>query len=238
MEDPMITCYKNTKLEDLINSNSDEEIDNEVLKFNNEDYEEENFIETKKSELLTNYSKFEEIEKDKDEEILNENKQRLTIKPIDPKYSVLFQLYKYQRDAIWHPEEIDFVNDATDFEALPDGIQIFIEKILAFFAGSDTIVNINIEKNLSKITIMEAKICYSFQTFMENIHGEVYSDQLLNIVKDTKKRDKLINAFKYDPSIKRMTEWAESWIDSDRRIGFSLVAFAIMEGVFFSGAFA
>ena len=227
--------------------NSDEEIEIDSIKIDSSrsidsidiDENKKEIVKDKKlSSLHYNFDPIEESKKDLDEEILSENKQRLTIKPIDKKYKVLYDLYKFQRDAIWHPEEIDFANDANDFEKLPENIQVFIEAILAFFAGSDTIVNINIEKNFSKITIMEAKICYAFQTFMENIHGEVYADQLLNIVRDEKKRDKLLNAFKNVESIKRMTDWAEQWIESKRRIGFSVVAFAIMEGVFFSGAFA
>lgn len=195
-------------------------------------------LDEKLSNLHVNFDVIEEAKKDSEEEILSDIKQRLTIKPIDPKYEVLFKLYKFQRDALWHPEEIDFAEDANDFEALPKDIQTFIEAILAFFAASDTIVNINIEENFSRITIMEAKICYAYQTFMENIHGEVYADQLLNIVRDEKKRNKLLNAFKNVKSIKKMIDWAKQWIECKRRIGFSIVAFAIMEGVFFSGAFA
>jgi ribonucleotide reductase beta subunit family protein with ferritin-like domain len=190
------------------------------------------------SALLSNYDSEEEKRKDSEEDILNEDNERLNVIPTDPKYDIIFKLYKKQSDAMWRAEEIDLVNDANDFNNLPEGIQLFIESILAFFAGSDTIVNINIDKKLSKITIREAQICYDFQKMMENIHGEVYGNQLINIIQDSKKRNKLLNAYKTVPSIKKLTNWANAWIESDRRIGFSIVAFAIMEGVFFSGAFA
>lgn len=187
---------------------------------------------------LSNYDSNEEKRKDADEDILKPEHFRLAIKPIDHKYQPLWDLYKKQHEAHWTAEEIDFSNDGYDFAKLDENIQHYIKRILAFFAGADTIVNINIKKKFANITIKEAEVAYGFQQMMENIHGEVYADMLINIVKDAKERDDLINAFRHIESIKLMTEWAQRWIDTDRRIGFSVVAFCIFEGLMFSGAFA
>ena len=172
------------------------------------------------------------------EPILNQSMQRLTIKPIDPKYNDVWDLYKKQVASFWTPEEIDFTNDRHDYAVLDENLQHFIKMILAFFAGSDSLVNINIKKQLSKITIKEIEVAYAYQQMMENIHGEVYSDMLNGIITDAKERDHLINAFKTIPSIHGITQWAIKWIDGDNRIAFSIVAFAIFEGVLFSSAFA
>lgn len=199
--------------------------------------------------FLDSYDPEEEANKDNQEEILNESNSRLAILPNDPKYLILWELHKKQREAIWFPDEIDFSNDRHDFSdlvattdptALEHGknVQHFIKMILAFFAGADSIVNINIKKKLSKITIKEAEVAYAFQQMMENIHGEVYANMLIDIVSDPIERDELINAFQHVESIKKMIDWGKKWIESDRRIGFSLVAFAIFEGLMFSGAFA
>nr|XP_047140280.1 ribonucleoside-diphosphate reductase subunit M2 B-like [Hydra vulgaris] len=112
------------------------------------------------------------------------------------------------------------------------------KRILAFFAGADSIVNINIKKKLSKITVKEAEIAYGFQQMMEDTHSEVYADMLIKIITDPVERDELINAFKTVASIKRMIQWAQRWINSKRRIGYSIVVFCIFEGLMFSGAFA
>jgi ribonucleoside-diphosphate reductase subunit M2 len=208
---------------------------------------------TSKSNLDINclkmYDTIEEKKKDDEEDILNETNTRLVILPNDPNYLILWELYKKQREAIWFPDEIDFSEDRHDFMNLVNtndklkyesgkNIQHFIKMILAFFAGADSIVNINIKKKLSKITIKEAEVAYAFQQMMENIHGEVYANMLINIIESTEEREKLVFAFKNIESIKSMIDWGCEWIDSDRRIAFSLVAFVIFEGLLFSGAFA
>lgn len=190
------------------------------------------------ADLLLNFDPAEEIRKDAEEDILKEANFRLAVKPIDPKYQVIWNLYKKQHEAHWTAEEIDFSNDRHDFMKLDKNIQHFIKMIFAFFAGADSIVNINIKKKFSRITVKEAEIAYGFQQMMENIHGEVYADMLINVIEDATERDELINAFKKVKSIKLMIEWAQKWIDVDRRIGFSIVAFTIFEGIMFSGAFA
>lgn len=175
---------------------------------------------------------------DNEEELLDTSYSRLAIKPINPKFEVLWALYKKQVAAFWTPEEIDFTNDRFDFARLDDDKQHFIKRVLAFFAGADTIVVNNIKENFSKITVKEAECAYGYQQMMENIHGEVYADMLINIIQDNKERDELINAFKTVTSIKLMIEWANKWISSNRRIGFTIMAFTIFEGLMFSGAFA
>jgi len=187
---------------------------------------------------LDNFNEEEEQQKNKDEELLNEKNYRLAIKPIDNTYKTLWDIYKKYVEAFWTPEMIDFNQDQHDFVKLEPNIQHFIKMVLAFFAGADSIVIENIESNFAKITIREILVAYSFQESMENIHGEVYADMLINIITDSKERDELINAFKTVPSIKQIIDWGRKWISSKRRLGFSIVAFTIFEGLMFSGAFA
>jgi len=187
---------------------------------------------------LDNFDEEEEKIKDKEEELLNEKNYRLAIKPIDNKYKTLWDIYKKYVAAFWTPEMVDFNQDQYDFQKLDPNIQHFIKMVLAFFAGADSIVIENIDSNFTKITVREALVAYSFQESIENIHGEVYADMLINIITDSVERDELINAFKTVPSIKQMIGWGRKWISSKRRLAFSIVAFTIFEGLMFSGAFA
>jgi ribonucleoside-diphosphate reductase subunit M2 len=175
------------------------------------------------------------------EELSDPNNYRFTIKPIEQKYQVFWDLYQCQVNAYWRASEIDFSNDLKDFEnVLDDNERIFVKMILAFFAAADGIVNLNIGDNmLNLIQITEAKCAYGFQYAMENVHGEVYSDMLTNVVSDNDERNKLMNGFKNVESIRKMKEWACKWIDDKQATLAQLViAFAIVEGIFFSGAFA
>jgi ribonucleotide reductase beta subunit family protein with ferritin-like domain len=187
---------------------------------------------------LDNFDEEEEKRKDKEEELLNEKNYRLAIKPIDNKYKTLWDIYKKYVEAFWTPEMVDFNQDQYDFQKLDPNIQHFIKMVLAFFAGADSIVIENIDSNFTKITVREALVAYSFQESIENIHGEVYADMLINIITNSVERDELINAFKTVPSIKQMIGWGRKWISSKRRLAFSMVAFTIFEGLMFSGAFA
>uniref|UniRef100_A0A6C0DYV9 Uncharacterized protein n=1 Tax=viral metagenome TaxID=1070528 RepID=A0A6C0DYV9_9ZZZZ len=187
---------------------------------------------------LDNFDEEEEKRKDKEEELLNEKNYRLAIKPIDNKYKTLWDIYKKYVEAFWTPEMVDFNQDQYDFQKLDPNIQHFIKMVLAFFAGADSIVIENIDSNFTKITVREALVAYSFQESIENIHGEVYADMLINIITNSVERDELINAFKTVPSIKQMIGWGRKWISSKRRLAFSIVAFTIFEGLMFSGAFA
>jgi ribonucleotide reductase beta subunit family protein with ferritin-like domain len=190
------------------------------------------------SVLLKNYDVEGEKAKDAEEDLLNPANDRLVLKPINVTYKVIWELYKKQAEAFWTPEKIDFSRDKYDFRKLSKNIQTFIKKVLAFFAGADSIVNNNIQGPFSKIKVKEASVAYAFQEMMENIHSEVYSDMLDNIITNPKEKEELINAFKTVESIKDMIGWGQAWINSDRRIGFSIMAFVIFEGLMFSSAFA
>ncbi len=178
-----------------------------------------------------------ELELQPYEPLLDSNKSRLTILPIE--YKDVWKMYKLQFASFWKAEEIDFSKDRDDFETLNSDEQFFLKKILAFFAASDGIVNFNIRERFSKdIQIMEAQVTYALQSAMENVHGEVYSLMLDNIVQDSAERLQLFNAVENDPSIKAMADWAFKWIESSDSFAHRLIAFAIVEGIFFSGAFA
>lgn len=171
------------------------------------------------------------------ETILDPNIQKFTAFPIQ--YNGIWKKYKEQMASFWKAEEIDFSNDYNDFMSLSDNEKYFIEMILAFFASSDGIVNFNLsERFIKEIQNTEILFGYQFQTMIENIHNEVYSLMLDNIVRDQNRKEYLFNAIKNVESVKLMSDWAFKWIDSDKSFAHRAVAFAIIEGVFFSGAFA
>ena len=175
------------------------------------------------------------INKDK-EYLLNPENNRLTVYPI--KNNLIWESYKKQQAAFWTAEEIDLSKDHVDFLKLNDNEQYFIKMILAFFSSSDTIVNINLsERFLNEIQIREGIIAYTWQMAMESIHSEMYSLQIDNIIKDTKEKDKLFNAVNEFPCIAEKANWAYKWIESTESFDHRLIAFAIVEGVFFSGSF-
>lgn len=171
------------------------------------------------------------------EPITDEAKRKFTVLPIQ--YEDVWWYYKRQVACFWKEEELDFSHDYEDFMSLNKGEQHFVEMILAFFAASDGIVNFNLSERFTReITNTEILMAYQFQMMMENIHSTVYSLMLENIVKDTDKRAKLFNAIETVPSVKKMADWAFEWIDSGESLAHRVVAFAIVEGIFFSGAFA
>ena len=170
------------------------------------------------------------------ETILAPENNRMTVYPI--KFPTIWDAYKKQMAAFWTAEEIDFSKDYDDFQKLNDKEQYFIKIILSFFAASDTIVNINLGERFSQeVQVREAIIAYDFQKMMENIHGEVYSLQIDNIIRDVDEKEKALNAIKNYPCIKKKADWAFKWIESRDSFAMRLIAFAIVEGVFFSGAF-
>lgn len=174
---------------------------------------------------------------DLNEPILNPKNQKFTAFPL--KYMKIWKLYKQQEASFWKAEEINFSKDYEDFMTLDDNEKYFIEMILAFFAASDGIVNFNLNERFSReVKITEAQFAYQFQMMMENIHSETYSLMLDNIVKDKERKDFLFNAVQNVPSVKLMADWAFKWINSSKSFAHRLVAFAIVEGIFFSGAFA
>jgi len=170
------------------------------------------------------------------EYLLNPENNRLTIYPI--KNDTVWSSYKKQQASFWTAEEVDFSKDYDDYVKLNDNEKHFIKMILAFFSSSDTIVNINIgERFINDVKLREAIVTYDFQKMIENIHSEVYSLQIDNIIKDTDEKDKLFNAVREFPCIADKANWAMKWINSTECFGMRLIAFAIVEGIFFSGSF-
>ena len=170
------------------------------------------------------------------EPILKENKDRFVIFPI--KHHDLWEWYKKCEASFWTAEEIDLHQDLTDWKTkLNDDERYFIKHILAFFAASDGIVNENRAENfVNEVQYSEAKFFYGFQIMMENIHSETYSLLIDTYVKDDAEKDKLFNAIETFPAIKKKADWALKWIESDS-FAERLIAFAGVEGIFFSGAF-
>lgn len=169
-------------------------------------------------------------------EPLLQEEQRLCLAPIQ--HPDIWALYKKQLNSFWTAEELDLSNDYADYKKLDLNTQYFIKNILAFFATSDGTVFLNIMDNFSKeIKIMEAQICYQFQGTMEGIHSEVYSLMIEMIIHDQKEKNELFNAIETMPCIMKKAEWARCWADKSMPFANRLIAFAIIEGIFFSGSF-
>jgi ribonucleoside-diphosphate reductase subunit M2 len=171
------------------------------------------------------------------ETLLIPDDSRYVMFPI--KYDDIWQMYKKQVDCFWRPEEIDLTKDTQDWNTLNNDEKHFISMILAFFAASDGIVMENLAlRFMSDIQISEARAFYSFQIAMENIHSHTYSLLIDTYIKDNEQKNILFNAIDNYDCIKKKSEWAKKWIN-DNRSGFAtrLVAFACIEGIFFSGAF-
>ncbi|MCL6460761.1 ribonucleoside-diphosphate reductase beta chain [Flavobacterium micromati] len=170
------------------------------------------------------------------EPILQENKNRFVIFPI--KHHDIWEWYKKMEASFWTAEEIDLSQDLNDWNnKLSDDERYFVKHILAFFAASDGIVNENLAENfVNEVQYAEAKFFYGFQIMMENIHSETYSLLIDTYVKDEAEKDELFNALEVFPAIKKKADWALKWIESDS-FAERLIAFAAVEGIFFSGAF-
>lgn len=170
------------------------------------------------------------------EPILTPNPNRFVIFPL--KHHDIWEHYKISEAMFWTAEEIDLQHDPTDWEEkLNDNERHYIKMILAFFAASDGIVNANLAQNfVNEVQYPEAMFYYGFQIMMENIHSEVYSLLIDTYVKNEDEKNKLFNAIQTIDSIKKKAEWALKWIDSPN-FTERLVAFAAVEGIFFSGAF-
>ena len=213
---------------------------------------------------------------DDDEPMLKENPNRFVIKPIDPKYETVWEeFYKKGWKSLWFAEQIDWAQDKFDWEnKLNDNERFFISHVLAFFAASDGIVTENLAVNFMKeIQIPEIRCFYGFQIAMENIHGETYSDAIINLIDDTKQREFLLHASQNIECVEKKAQWAEKWIGANdiyskdlppavlqdmlalkkkgelsphidawldtKKTSFAqrLLAFACVEGIFFSGSF-
>ena len=171
------------------------------------------------------------------EPLLTENENRYVMFPIVDKD--IWKMYKKQMDCFWRTEEIDLSKDVIHWETLNDNEKFFIKMILAFFAASDGIVLENLgQRFMNEVQLAEARAAYGFQIMMENIHSETYSLLIDTLVKEEREKTKLFEALNNFPCIKKKADWAIKWIN-DKRSGFStrLVAFACVEGIFFSGAF-
>ena len=170
------------------------------------------------------------------EPILQPNDNRFVIFPIQ--HTDLWDWYKKQQACFWTAEEIDLHADIVDWNSkLSDDERYFIKHILAFFAASDGIVNENLAENfVNEVQYSEAKFFYGFQIMMENIHSETYSLLIDTYVKDEVEKDRLFRAIEVFPAIRKKADWALKWIESDS-FAERLIAFAAVEGIFFSGAF-
>ena len=171
------------------------------------------------------------------EPLLVPDDNRFVMFPI--KHNDIWEMYKKQIDCFWRAEELDLSKDLTNWESLNADERHFISMILAFFAASDGIVLENLASRfMSEIQVSEARAFYGFQIAMENIHSQTYSLLIETYIKDKDEKHKLFNAIEHFPCIKKKSDWAQKWIH-DNRSSFAtrLVAFACVEGIFFSGAF-
>ncbi len=169
--------------------------------------------------------------------LLTPDDNRFVMFPI--KCDDIWKMYKKQVDCFWRAEEIDLTKDVSHWETLNDDEKYFISMILAFFAASDGIVLENLASRfMNDVQLAEARAFYGFQIAMENIHSESYSLLIDTYIKDKEQKNKLFNAISNYPCIKKKSDWAQKWIH-DHRSSFAtrLVAFACVEGIFFSGAF-
>ena len=170
-----------------------------------------------------------------EELLLRENKDRFVILPIN--YPRIWEMYKKHEASFWTAEEIDLSSDMKDWNSLTDGERHFISHVLAFFAASDGIVNENLAVNfMSETQLPEARCFYGFQIMMENIHAETYALLIDSYIKDPQEKHRLFHAIETVPAVKKKAEWALRWIQNGT-FAERLVAFAAVEGIFFSGSF-
>lgn len=161
-----------------------------------------------------------------------------TLFPIKPSEQQLFRMYKQSVAVFWTPEEIDFSKDIADWEKLTADEKHFISRVLAFFAGSDGIVQENLASRFQReVDSQVVKLFYSFQNAMEGIHSETYSLLIDTYVKDQAEKAMLFDGINTIPCIGHKADWAKKWIDSPDDFQTRLIAFACVEGIFFSGAF-
>ena len=169
------------------------------------------------------------------EKILTENKNRFVLFPIE--HHDIWNFYKKAEASFWTAEEIDLSADLSDWDKLNPGEQHFVKHVLAFFAASDGIVNENLAVNfMQEVQYPEARCFYGYQIMIENIHSETYSLLIDTYIKDPVEKDKMFHAVETLDCVKRKAEWALKWI-SNGSFAERLIAFAAVEGIFFSGSF-
>src|SRR4026207_2195281 len=171
-----------------------------------------------------------------EEPILKENKDRFVLFPISQ--HEIWKFYKKAEASFWTAEEIDLSQDLKDWVNMQDGERHFITHVLAFFAASDGIVNENLAEHfISEVQYTEAKFFYGFQIAIENIHAETYSLLIDTYIKNPLEKTKMFNAIETIPCVKKKAEWAIRWIVNAPSFAHRLIAFAAVEGIFFSGSF-
>ena len=169
------------------------------------------------------------------EKIIVENPGRFVIFPIE--HNDIWEYYKQHQAAFWTAEEVDLTNDIRDWESLTENEKYFIKNVLSFFAASDGIVNENLAENFYReVQYPEAKFFYGFQLAMENIHSLMYSLLIDTYINNPKEKDECFNAIDRLPAVQKKAKWALDWIEK-ASFAERLVAFAAVEGIFFSGSF-
>uniref|UniRef100_A0A8C5GYS9 Ribonucleoside-diphosphate reductase subunit M2 n=1 Tax=Gouania willdenowi TaxID=441366 RepID=A0A8C5GYS9_GOUWI len=173
-----------------------------------------------------------------EEPLLKDNPRRFVIFPIQ--YHDIWKMYKKAEASFWTAEEVDLSKDLQHWESLKDEERFFISHVLAFFAASDGIVNENLVERFSQeVQVTEARCFYGFQIAMENIHSEMYSLLIDTYIREPSEREYLFNAIQTLPCVKKKADWALNWIgNQSATYGERVVAFAAVEGIFFSGSFA
>uniref|UniRef100_A0A8C4T2D7 ribonucleoside-diphosphate reductase n=1 Tax=Erpetoichthys calabaricus TaxID=27687 RepID=A0A8C4T2D7_ERPCA len=173
-----------------------------------------------------------------EEPLLKENPRRFVIFPIQ--YPDIWKMYKQAQASFWTVEEVDLSKDLAHWDRLKPEEKYFISHILAFFAASDGIVNENLVSRFSQeVQVPEARCFYGFQILIENVHSEMYSLLIDTYIRDLKEREFLFNAIETMPCVKKKADWALQWVsDKHSTFGERIVAFAAVEGIFFSGSFA
>lgn len=173
-----------------------------------------------------------------EEPLLTESdKSRFVLFPIQ--YSEIWHMYKKAQASTWTAEEVDLTQDKVQFSTLlSDNERFFIENVLAFFAASDGIVNENLAKKfMDEVKVPEARCFYGFQIMIENVHAETYSLLIDTLIQNSKRKAQLFDAINTVPCVQQKARWALNWINDDKSFGERLVAFAAVEGIFFSGSF-
>ncbi|XP_041358772.1 ribonucleoside-diphosphate reductase small chain-like [Gigantopelta aegis] len=198
----------------------------------------QNILPTSESSIKTMKKSKKVVKKVEEEPLLKDNPNRFVMFPIQ--YHDIWQMYKKAEASFWTAEEVDLSKDLGHWEQLKEDEKHFVSHVLAFFAASDGIVNENlVERFMQEIQVTEARCFYGFQIAMENIHSEMYSLLIDTYIRDPKERDFLFNAIETLPCVKAKAEWAMRWMDDDSATyGERVVAFAAVEGIFFSGSFA
>merc|ERR1711874_662858 len=200
----------------------------------------ENLTISENQENKTVMTKKAEYQPEKKDEIveplLKENPRRFVILPIQ--YNAIWQMYKKAEASFWTAEEVDLSKDMKDWEGLKKDERYFISHVLAFFAASDGIVNENlVERFMQEVQVPEARCFYGFQIAIENIHSEMYSLLIDTYIKDPAEKEKLFNAIETVPAVMKKASWALNWINN-ASYAERIIAFASVEGIFFSGSFA